>query len=495
MESLDVGVKAFVHLYAVGVELELRGVEQRLLGGEAGHDVVHGLDEVDYVEHGAVGHGGGYVARDGIGERRSDVRAVELLLPCALAVENIAVALDENVSRAEHICQLADLLRVFNGLIERLIEVVRAEYGEVCVIALELLVGVSVDDGEIVVVVLLADEAAGILAERANLVLERLGIADELRLVENVVDLLHDLVSYLDAHADIDCAGLMGDIMLSAELFEPVRAAAPCRYYGVLREYLYVLLALADIDALAAVAVEDYIVALVAEKHIDAVFYEILLDGVVDILRLLRAEMAYRAVDKAKTRFYGALSYLLDLLLAADALNMGVCAELEVDAVGIFYCLLSGFIAYELGELTADLGAQRQLAVRERARAGEARGDMTIGLAVDALVCFRFGAAALFDRLTLFDHHYFLVRTLADKLDSREYSGRARADDNYVVFHWYTSFFIREELSLRLFFQRRPCLSREERAGRRARALCRTGTGRAAEPSRKRARIFSDAAG
>lgn len=183
--------------------------------------------------------------------------------------------------------------------------------------------------------------------------------------------------------------------MLSAELFEPVRATAPCRYYGVLREYLYVLLALADIDALAAVAVEDYIVALVAEKHIDAVFYEILFDGVVDILRLLRAEVAYRAVDKAKTRLYGALSYLLDLLLAADALNMGVRAELEVDAVGIFYCLLSGLVAYELGELTADLGTQRQLAVRERARAGEARGDMTIGFAVDALVCFRFGAAAL----------------------------------------------------------------------------------------------------
>ena len=495
MESLDVGVKAFVHLYAVGVELELRGVEQRLLGGEAGHDVVHGLDEVDYVEHGAVGHGGGYVARDGIGESGSDIRAVELLLPCALAVEDIAVALDENVSRAEHICQLADLLRVFNGLIERLIEIVGAEYGEVRVVALELLVGVSVDDGEVVVVVLLADEAAGILAERANLVLERLGIADELRLVENVVDLLHDLVSYLDAHADIDCAGLMGDIMLSAELFEPVRAAAPCRYYGVLREYLYVLLALADIDALAAVAVEDYIVALVAEEHIDAVFYEILLDGVVDILRLLRAEVAYRAVDKAKTRFYGALSYLLDLLLAADALNMGVRAELEVDAVGIFYCLLSGFVAYELGELTADLGAQRQLAVRERTCAGEARGDMAIGFAVDALVCFRFGAAALFDRLTLFNHHNFLVCALADKLNGREYSGRARADDNYVVFHLYTSFFIREELSLRLFFQHRPCLSREERAGRRARALCRTGTGRAAEPSRKRARIFSDAAG
>ena len=38
----------------------------------------------------------------------------------------------------------------------------------------------TVDDGEIVVVILLADESAGILAEGTNLILEREGIADEL---------------------------------------------------------------------------------------------------------------------------------------------------------------------------------------------------------------------------------------------------------------------------------------------------------------------------
>lgn len=140
METSDVRVEVFVHLDAVGVELELGGVEQRLLRGEAGHDVVDCLDEVDYVEHRAVGHGGGYVARDGVGESGSDIRAVKLLLPCALSVEDIAVALDENVSRAEHICQLADLLCVFDRLVERLIEVVGAEYREVRVVALELFV-------------------------------------------------------------------------------------------------------------------------------------------------------------------------------------------------------------------------------------------------------------------------------------------------------------------------------------------------------------------
>ena len=66
--------------------------------------------------------------------------AVKLLLPCALSVEDIAVALDENMSRAEHVCQLADLLCVFDWLVERLIEVVGAEYREVRVVALELFV-------------------------------------------------------------------------------------------------------------------------------------------------------------------------------------------------------------------------------------------------------------------------------------------------------------------------------------------------------------------
>ena len=69
METLDVGVEVGVHLHAVGVELELRGVEERLVGGEARHHVIHGLDEVDDVDHGAVGHGGGDVTGHGVHQR------------------------------------------------------------------------------------------------------------------------------------------------------------------------------------------------------------------------------------------------------------------------------------------------------------------------------------------------------------------------------------------------------------------------------------------
>ena len=57
--------------------------------------------------------------------------------------------------RAEHIRQLADLLRIGDRLVERHGEIVRAEDGQIRVGRLELLIRMTVDDGEIVVIVLL----------------------------------------------------------------------------------------------------------------------------------------------------------------------------------------------------------------------------------------------------------------------------------------------------------------------------------------------------
>ena len=74
VQTGDVRVERVVHGDAVAVKLQLRGVQQRLIRGEAGHDLVHGLDEVDDVEHGAVRHGGRDVASDGVRQRGTDVR-------------------------------------------------------------------------------------------------------------------------------------------------------------------------------------------------------------------------------------------------------------------------------------------------------------------------------------------------------------------------------------------------------------------------------------
>ena len=60
----------------------------------------------------------------------------------------------------------------------------------------------------VVVVVFLGHKAAGILAEGAHLVAPGRRVADELALVEHLVDGFHDLVAALHPHADVHRAGL-----------------------------------------------------------------------------------------------------------------------------------------------------------------------------------------------------------------------------------------------------------------------------------------------
>ncbi|CAN4014569.1 Transposon-encoded protein TnpW, partial [Dysosmobacter welbionis] len=54
------------------------------------------------------------------------------------------------------------------------------------------------------------------------------------------------------------------------------------------------------------------------------------------------------------------------------------------------------------GQVAAHLIAEGELAVGEGAGAGEAGGDVAVGLAVHALLGLVLGAVALFHRLSLF---------------------------------------------------------------------------------------------
>ena len=81
------------------------------------------------------------------------------------------------MARAQHVGQFPHPLGVGDGLVEGIGEVVGAEDGQIGVVAFQLLVAVAVDHRQIVVVVLLAHKAPGILAEGAHLVLEGPGVA------------------------------------------------------------------------------------------------------------------------------------------------------------------------------------------------------------------------------------------------------------------------------------------------------------------------------
>ena len=68
----------------------------------------------------------------------------------------------------------------------------------------------------------------------------------------------------------------------------------------------------------------------------------------------------------------------LHFLGVADALDVAVRAEFEVDAVGVVDQILRVLRADERREIAADLVREGELAIRKRARAGKAGGDVAI---------------------------------------------------------------------------------------------------------------------
>lgn len=156
-------------------------------------------------------------------------------------------------------------------------------------------------------------------------------------------------------------------------------------------------------NAAAAAAAHDDVLARAAEEHPHAGRAGVL-DAEVDLMRLLGAEVADRAVDQAQARADGARADALDLPPCSQGPDVLIGAELEINAVGIVDDLLRLPLADKRGQVAADIAAQRELAVRECARAGETGRDVAIRLAVHALAGLGLRAAAVFNGLPLFDH-------------------------------------------------------------------------------------------
>ena len=436
VQSADVCAQPLVHFDPVAVEFQLRRIQERFVRRKARNNLIDRLDEVDDVGHGAVGHGGGDVSRDRILKRRADVRLRQLLFPGPLSVQDISEALDQDMSCAEHIGQLSDLLCVFDRLIEGHREVMRAEDGDVGIVRFLLLEAVPVDHREVVIVVFLADKAAGVLAEGTYLVLEGGRVADQLGLVQHAVDPLHDLVPHLDPHADVDRSGQVCDVMLSAEALQPVRTAPSCGDDGMSGINLLGHASVVDGHAQALVSVQNQIVTLITEAELHARIPQVIFDVPVEAMCLFGSEMADRAVDQVKSCPDGALADLLDLIGNLRAFDMGIGAEVEVDFVGIVDDLLHPVNAEQLGQITADIAGQRQLPVREGTRAGKSGGDVAIGLAVHAVSGLCLGAGAVFHCFSFFNDDDFLFTAVPEHFDGGENPRRTGSDDQDIGFHF-----------------------------------------------------------
>ena len=188
-------------------------------------------------------------------------------------------------------------------------------------------------------------------------------------------------------------------------------------------------------DAAAAAVAQDDVLARAAEEHLHAVVAQVVFNAEVDLVRLLGAEVADRAVDQAQARADGARADLLDLLRILQALDVLVRAELQIDAVGVVDELLRLLLADEGGQVAADIAAQRELAVRERARAGETGRDVAIRLAVHTPASLGLRAAAVFNGLPLLNHDDLFRGAAAQQFQRREDSGRARTDNDNICVH------------------------------------------------------------
>ena len=145
--------------------------------------------------------------------------------------------------------------------------------------------------------------------------------------------------------------------------------------------------------------------------------------------------MADGAVHQLQAGLNGPLADLLDLLAVAHALHMGVCAELQIDLVGVIDQLLRVKLADQAGQVAAHLMGEAQLAVRKGAGAGKTGGDVAVGLAVHAVAHLGLGAVALLHGLALFKDGDLLLAALAQQLQRGEDAGRAGTDDDQVVLH------------------------------------------------------------
>ena len=335
----------------------------------------------------------------------------------------------------QHIGQLAHLLGVGNRLVEGDGEVVGTEDREVGVFRFLPLEGVAIDDREAVVVIFLADKAAGVLAEGADLVLEGMGIADQFGLVEHLVDKLHHFAPDLNPDADVDGAGLVGDAVFGADPLQPVGPPTPGGDNRLFRPVFGGLVPLPQERPDAAAVFDNQVFTCPAEQQLDPLLPQVVFNREVEVLGLFSAEVADRAVDQLKPGLDRPLADLLDLVGGAHPFDPGVGAEFQVDLVGIFDQLLGQARPDEVRQVAAHLVGEGELAVRKGAGSRKAGGDVAVGLAVHAVPGFVLRAVAFFHRLPLFHDGDPFPAALPEEFESGKDAGRAGADDEQVCAH------------------------------------------------------------
>ena len=228
----------------------------------------------------------------------------------------------------------------------------------------------------------------------------------------------------------------MGNVVLGAQLFQPICTAAAGGNHNLVGAQLAALTLFGDHNALALVAFQQNVVTFGVEQHLHTAGQQIVLDVQVQLLGFFGSKVADGAVHQLQAGLDGALADLLDLAAFVNTFHMRVSAKFQIDLVSVVDQLLGKILTDQLRQLAANLIGEGQLAVRERTGTGKAGGDGAGGLAVHAVAGFIFGAVALFYRFALFnqaDARAGSFAAFAQQFQCGKNTGRAGANDNQII--------------------------------------------------------------
>ncbi|MPM81610.1 hypothetical protein SDC9_128666 [bioreactor metagenome] len=124
--------------------------------------------------------------------------------------------------------------------------------------------------------------------------------------------------------------------MLSADLFQPIRAPAACSHHHPLGKNSLLRPAVIYVDATAYVTLQNEVGAFAAEEHLHPSLLQILLDGQINILCLFRTHMPNGTIHQLKAGANRPLADILYFLGIRNAFHLVGRAKVQIDFIRIF---------------------------------------------------------------------------------------------------------------------------------------------------------------
>ena len=427
-DDIQAGIAGFeplVHLNLHVVELDLYAVEQRIVVGSAGGNLVERADHLNDVVQNALGKHEAEIAGRCIQRGRHE-GALNAVRGGAAASDQIAEALHDHAA-AQHIAESCDGFAVAVGILEWLGEMLCHQKRKVCVFGLlgGVLIAVAVHRND-AVGVFVYHGTLGIHAEGTHLVAVFFGAVNDLALVKLIGQMREYRRGQLHAHADVHAVGLGGNIEIAANALHPLASASSdgndALFAGVGRILAFHSVAANhDLDRLYGRIKEE--IHLVFKIGV-----EIFQNDVVDI----RAEMADRSIQKVQ------------IVLDAERLKSCACGGVELAARTAVAHIDLIYVVHKIQRvLFADIFVKRAaevignvvFSVRKCARTAESAHDGAAFAADTGLDLFAVDwTVALMQRVSRLKHRNLQLRcTLHQLVSGKDAAGACTYNDNIVI--------------------------------------------------------------